>query len=86
MPFQLSWTGPDGKTVRHTPDFFVRRLDGTGLVVDVRPDNRIEPRDAMKFAATAAACRLVGWDFASNCQYLWMRLLSAVSAGRSPVN
>ncbi len=63
QPFRLSWTGPDGKRIRHTPDFFVRRSDGTGLVVDVRPDDRIEPRDAVKFAATAAACSLVGWDF-----------------------
>jgi hypothetical protein len=63
QPFQVSWSGPDGKRVRHTPDFFVRRTDGTALVVDVRPDERIEPRDAMKFEATASACGLVGWDF-----------------------
>lgn len=50
--------------MRHTPDFFVRRTDGTALVVDVRPDERIEPQDAVKFAVTAAACRSVGWDFA----------------------
>lgn len=64
QPFQLSWSGPDGKRVRHTPDFFVRRADGTALVVDVRPDEQIGPRDAMKFAATAEACEFVGWDFA----------------------
>ncbi|MCZ4508805.1 TnsA-like heteromeric transposase endonuclease subunit [Streptomyces sp. ActVer] len=63
QPFRLTWTDPEGKQVRHTPDFFVRRADGTGLVVDVRPDDRIEPCDAVKFAATAAACSLVGWDF-----------------------
>ncbi|WP_308314008.1 TnsA-like heteromeric transposase endonuclease subunit [Streptomyces sp. GbtcB7] len=63
QPFRLSWTGSAGKRIRHTPDFFVRRADGTGVVVDVRPDDRIEPRDAVKFAATAAACSLVGWDF-----------------------
>ncbi|MFE9783111.1 TnsA-like heteromeric transposase endonuclease subunit [Streptomyces sp. NPDC005775] len=63
QPFRLSWTGPDGKRARHTPDFFVRRADGTGLVVDVRPDDRIGPDDAEKFAVTAAACRSVGWDF-----------------------
>ncbi|MEU2777883.1 TnsA-like heteromeric transposase endonuclease subunit [Streptomyces sp. NPDC007162] len=63
QPFRLSWTSADGKRVRHTPDFFVRRADGTGLVVDVRPDERIEPDDAAKFAVTAAACRAVGWDF-----------------------
>ncbi|WP_411153182.1 TnsA-like heteromeric transposase endonuclease subunit [Streptomyces sp. A30] len=64
QPFRLSWAGPGGKRVRHTPDFFVRRSDGTVLVVDVRPDERIEPGDAVKFAVTAAACRSVGWDFA----------------------
>ncbi|MFE7614301.1 TnsA-like heteromeric transposase endonuclease subunit [Streptomyces sp. NPDC057496] len=64
QPFRLSWAGAGGKRVRHTPDFFVRRADGTGLVVDVRPDERIEPDDARKFAVTAAVCRAVGWDFA----------------------
>ncbi|MFF6786473.1 TnsA-like heteromeric transposase endonuclease subunit [Streptomyces sp. NPDC012510] len=63
QPFRLSWAGPDGKRVRHTPGFFVRRADGTGLVVDVRPDERIEPDDVAKFTVTAAACRSVGWDF-----------------------
>ncbi|MFE7836355.1 TnsA-like heteromeric transposase endonuclease subunit [Streptomyces sp. NPDC057474] len=63
QPFRLSWAGAGGKRVRHTPDFFVRRADGTGLVVDVRPDERIEPDDATKFAVTAVACRAVGWDF-----------------------
>jgi hypothetical protein len=63
QPFRLSWTGQRGKRVQHTPDFFVRRIDGTALVVDVRPDERIEARDALKFTATAAACEHVGWDF-----------------------
>ncbi|MGW0497828.1 TnsA-like heteromeric transposase endonuclease subunit [Streptomyces sp. NPDC003007] len=63
QPFRLPWTGPNGKRVRHTPDFFVRRADGTGLVVDVRPDERIEPDDAAKFTVTAAASQSVGWDF-----------------------
>lgn len=64
QPFRLSWRGPgDGRRVRHTPDYFVRRSDGSGLVVDVRPDERIPEEDAAKFAATAAACARVGWDF-----------------------
>ncbi|MER5987246.1 TnsA-like heteromeric transposase endonuclease subunit [Streptomyces sp. NPDC001787] len=33
------------------------------MVLDVRPDDRIEPKDAVKSAATAAACAVVGWDF-----------------------
>lgn len=58
QPFRLSWAGAGGKRVRHTPDFFVRRADGTGLVADAR----IGPDDAEKFTVTAAACRSVGWD------------------------
>jgi hypothetical protein len=33
------------------------------VVLDVRPDDRIEPEDAVKFGATATACAVVGWDF-----------------------
>lgn len=62
QPFWLSW--PDGeRLVRHAPDFFARRTDGTGLVIDVRADDRIEPGDAAKFEATARACALAGWDY-----------------------
>jgi hypothetical protein len=62
QPFALRWW--DGKRERrHTPDFFARRADGTGVVVDVRADDRIEPRDAEAFAVTAAACEQVGWVF-----------------------
>ncbi|WP_425582283.1 TnsA-like heteromeric transposase endonuclease subunit [Streptomyces synnematoformans] len=64
QPFRLSWRpGDRARRVSHTPDYFVRRRDGTAVVLDVRPDDRIEPEDAVKFAATAAACALVGWDF-----------------------
>ena len=34
-----------------------------GVVIDVRPDDRIEEKDAEAFAATADACGLAGWDF-----------------------
>jgi hypothetical protein len=62
QPFWLSWH--DGRRRRrHAPDFFVRRADGTGVVVDVRPDDRIPERDAEVFAVTAAACARVGWEF-----------------------
>jgi len=36
--------------------------DGTGVVVDVRPDARVA-KDAEIFEATAAACAQVGWDY-----------------------
>jgi hypothetical protein len=62
QPFRLSWQD-DGKTRSHTPDYFVRLHDGTGVVVDVRADDRIEPEDAAAFAVTARACESVGWEF-----------------------
>ncbi|MCQ8836424.1 TnsA-like heteromeric transposase endonuclease subunit [Streptomyces malaysiensis] len=62
QPFRLFWPTRRGRR-GHVPDFFARRADGEGLVVDVRPDDRIEPDDAEAFAATARACELAGWRF-----------------------
>jgi hypothetical protein len=62
QPFRLAWSAQARKR-RHVPDFFARLADGTGVVVDVRPDDRIEPEDAEAFAATARACQEVGWVF-----------------------
>lgn len=45
QPFWLFWA-QDGEQRRHVPDYFARLADGTGVVIDVRPDDRIEPRDA----------------------------------------
>ena len=62
QPFTLCWH--DGRRQRrHTPDFFARLADGTGVVVDVRPDERVGDRDAEAFAVTAQACEQVGWMF-----------------------
>ena len=61
QPFWLTWA-QDGRR-RHAPDYFARLADGTGVVIDVRPDDRIGPRDAEAFAATGRACREVGWLF-----------------------
>ena len=36
---------------------------GGGVVVDVRPDDRIPDKDAQAFAVTAQACEGVGWAF-----------------------
>ncbi|MGW2207324.1 TnsA-like heteromeric transposase endonuclease subunit [Streptomyces sp. NPDC001774] len=64
QPFRISWrSGDRARRTSHTPDYFVRRRDGTGVVLDVRPDDRIEPEDAVKFEVTAAACARVGWGF-----------------------
>ncbi|MFK0649780.1 MULTISPECIES: TnsA-like heteromeric transposase endonuclease subunit [Micrococcales] len=58
QPFTLDL--PSG---RHTPDFFLRRRDGSVEIIDVRPDDRIGDVDALKFAQTADACSLVGWSY-----------------------
>jgi hypothetical protein len=42
------------------------RSDGTDVVIDCRPDERIRPRDAVAFEATAQACETVGWEY-SRC-------------------
>jgi hypothetical protein len=63
QPFWLHWTDDLGGPRRHVPDFFVRYADGGGVVVDVRADERIEPRDAEASAATLRACEQVGWGF-----------------------
>lgn len=62
QPFWLSWPDGDGRR-RHVPDYFARLADGSGVVVDVRADDRIERLDAAAFDATAQACRDVGWAY-----------------------
>lgn len=62
QPFRLSWL-VGGRTQRHTPDYFLRLLDGGAVVVDVRPDSRIDAEDQAVFDRTAAVCEAVGWDY-----------------------
>ena len=57
QPFWLHWRDEDGRQRRHVPDFFARRADGGGVVVDVRPDDRIPAGDAEVFRVMA---RLAG--------------------------
>jgi hypothetical protein len=63
QPFWLHWQDENGRPRRHAPDFFARRADGSGLVVDVRPDDRIPAKDAGVFRVTAMACGQAGWEF-----------------------
>jgi hypothetical protein len=63
QPLWLHWRDEDGQGRRHAPDFFARRADGSGLVVNVRPDDRIGARDAAVFQMTALACGQAGWEF-----------------------
>lgn len=62
QPFWLYWQGEKGER-RHVPDFFARRADGGGVVVDVRPDELVDDKAAEVFAVTARACAQVGWEF-----------------------
>ena len=62
QPFWLYWNRERGRR-RHAPDYFARRADGTGVVIDVRADDRIEAADAEAFAVTAEACARLGWEF-----------------------
>ena len=63
QPFWLRWRDGDGHQRRHAPDYFARMEDGSAVVIDVRPDDRIEPRDAEAFEVTGRACGLAGWRF-----------------------
>jgi hypothetical protein len=49
----LHWVSETGQAKRHASDFFVRRADGTGMLVDVRPDDRISDADSAVFAVMA---------------------------------
>ncbi|WP_423181310.1 TnsA-like heteromeric transposase endonuclease subunit [Arthrobacter sp. NyZ413] len=62
QPFRLDFE-LDGGHRWHIPDYFARLSDGTALVVDVRPDERIRERDQEVFTATESACASVGWGY-----------------------
>jgi hypothetical protein len=61
QPFWLFWTTAEGKPRSHAPDYFARLADGSALVLDCRPADRIKPRDQAAFDVTRSACaRLAG--------------------------
>jgi hypothetical protein len=62
QPFWLHWR--DGvRERRPAPDYFVRRVDGSAVVVEVRADERIEPKDVEAFEVTRIACAQAAWHF-----------------------
>lgn len=63
QPFWLFWTNEQGKPRSHAPDYFVRRADGSAVVIDCRPEDRRKPRDLAVFDTTRRACELVGWEY-----------------------
>jgi hypothetical protein len=62
QPFWLFWTD-ENRSRSHAPDYFARRQDGSAVVVDCRPAERIKPRDAAVFETTRLACQQVGWQY-----------------------
>jgi len=86
QPFWLFWPVA-GRVRSHAPDFFARRVDGTAVVIDCRPAQRVKPRDAEAFAATEAACKHVGWEYrlVSGHDPVWLANLRWL-AGRHPRN
>lgn len=62
QPFCLAWWD-GGRDRQHTPDYFARLADGTGVVVDVRPESLVDEEAAEVFAFTARVCATVGWQF-----------------------
>lgn len=65
QPFWLFWSAeePAPRPRSHAPDYFVRKVDGTGVVIDCRPVDRRGPRDLAAFESTRRACELVGWEY-----------------------
>src|SRR5690349_23078072 len=74
QPMWLHWVTDSGRPVRHAPDYFARRADGTGVVIDVRADERIGEQDAAVFAATGRLSAPVGRE------YQWVGELGVVHA------
>jgi hypothetical protein len=62
QPFRLVWADGDQER-EHTPDYFARLADGTGVVVDVRPERLVDKEATEVFAFTARICESVGWQF-----------------------
>lgn len=62
QPMWIQWGG--ARSAQHVPDYFVRRADGSSMVIDVRPRARIDEKAAHQFDRTAALCRDRGWDYA----------------------
>src|SRR6266568_3241252 len=58
QPFWLRWRDDAGRSRRHAPDLFARMADGSGVVIDVRPDDRVE--DKTRRRSTSRRTR-AGW-------------------------
>ncbi|MCX5006742.1 TnsA-like heteromeric transposase endonuclease subunit [Streptomyces sp. NBC_00638] len=85
QPFRLRFFA-GGKAIQHTPDFMLVTESGLFLI-DVRPAGRIEPEDALKFAAAAETALSAGWRYGVVMgwhQHVWTNV-DALSAERRPL-
>lgn len=60
QPMWIHWREPERS---HAPDYFVRRTDGTGVLVDVHPAELTDDEDAAKFALTRRLAAALGWGY-----------------------
>ncbi|WP_163699781.1 TnsA-like heteromeric transposase endonuclease subunit [Mycolicibacterium sarraceniae] len=61
-PFWLLW--PKGVApMRHAPDFFIRRCDGSAQVIDVKPADRLKDKDRLQHDRTREVCNELGWEY-----------------------
>ncbi|MGC9154811.1 MAG: TnsA-like heteromeric transposase endonuclease subunit [Ferrimicrobium sp.] len=62
QPFRVYWDNDSG--VRsHIPDYFCRLDNGDGLVVDVRPEERVDDAAREAFEFMQRLCEEVGWEY-----------------------
>jgi hypothetical protein len=62
QPMRLRFVAEDGSR-EHIPDFLAETESGRWLI-DVRPAERIRPRDEVAFAAASQVAGLMGWGYA----------------------
>lgn len=67
QPFELTFRDSDGsskKSLRHVPDFLVRKSSGRDRVIDVKPVRRADkPKTQKVFDLTRKACEEAGWGY-----------------------
>jgi hypothetical protein len=78
---------PGAGPLEHIPDFLAVTAEGTWLL-DVRPADRVEAADRVKFAASAEAALACGWRYGmvGGWQPHVMTTLDTLSAQRRPLS
>lgn len=63
QPFAFVWPRSGTSRKYHVPDLFLRKSDGTGVVVDVRAAGLRDERARAQFELTARTCAEIGWGY-----------------------